>query len=94
MPTMTVAGSTSSVRTSGTRETFIAQVVGHLTDDILTVWALDAQRSYRAHGFRAADWSVGQIVRCSLSNDGRTVDDVTSTDNATQEAYREKRLIP
>jgi hypothetical protein len=72
---------------------FIGQVIEHLTEHSVSVWALKAQGSYVAYGVNPAAWPVGTVVDCRLADDGTYVDKLDPVSEDTVAEYRSKLLI-
>jgi hypothetical protein len=76
-------------------QSFIGQVVEHLTGNSLSVWVLDDDEggSYVAYGIVPSAWPVGAVAQCFLVADGTYVDRLERVSSATVERYSSKLII-
>jgi hypothetical protein len=76
-------------------QSFIGQVVEHLTDNSLTVWVLDDEEggTYVAYGVDPKAWPVDTIAQCFLVEDGSYVDRLERVSSAKFEQFSSKRII-
>lgn len=76
-------------------DSFIGQVVEHLTSNSLSVYVLDdaVGGTYVAYGVDPGEWPVGMVVECFLVADGSYVDRLERVSSDVSERYSSKRII-
>jgi hypothetical protein len=76
-------------------QSFIGQVVEHLTANSLSVWVLDNDEggSYVAYGVDPSAWPVTTVAECFLASDGSYVDRLERVSGETLERYSSKRIL-
>jgi len=71
----------------------VGQVVAHVTDSCIAIYALAIERRFTAHNVRALDWELGAIVEFKLSSDGRFVESLRLASQEISQKYAQRRLI-